>query len=218
MSPLARALVLTLILALYTVVGLGVPAAAGPIHGFAVKGGLYKGGQNLTFTGTELVNTSDIWTFTGGASLEWQPKRKSSFILLTEVFYIEKNSEVSINDPALISESPEATVETSYLSVPIMGKLRTAGQDAGLYFLLGLSFDFMLDHNDVAYADSLKSFALGVQVGLGFDIPASDYFGFLLEVRYSQDISNSWDGSGDNEFGLSEVKNRGLLFLGGLRF
>ena len=109
-----------------------------------------------------------------------------------------------------ISESFKIRPEANFISVkdldqiqiPVFAEIGIADK---FNLLAGPSFGFLLDSEE-----DLKSFNLGLDFGLSYDITSQ----FLVEARYSLGLSDLAD---DNDFD-AKLKLHGLFFGVGYRF
>jgi hypothetical protein len=189
------------------------PAAGVTLEALALKGHVYRGGQDYNFRGEKIFDPDSRWTAGGAAALEWKFQRRSNFRLVTEALFWSKQIEGS---------NVDFQGGLDYLSVPLLAKLQTADERSNLYFLVGLSADFVtrrdaLRSGEVDVFEHFRDVGLGVHAGLGLDWGFSERLGGLFELRYSQDVLDAWTGPEDNPLELEGVIQRGLMLALGLR-
>ena len=143
-----------------------------------------------------------------------------SFLSLEgEVGYAQKGikDKIAITSPS----HPEGTGEfmninnrLNYLSASLMGKLKYNLNLFTPYLIAGPEYNYLLSKKiepgyEVIY-DGFKSSAVGFTIGLGSEVKLLP-INFLIEYRYSRDLTNNYESSN------IEIKNYSHSFLIGIK-
>ena len=186
------------------------------INGYGVKLGMSYANQNFDYTNDTLELDSDYLSGTcAGVFVEWL---KLPLIgVTTEVLYVQKGMKVTTarttpGDPSGVGTT-EVNNRVSYLSIPVLAKLKFGGMLLSPYIVAGPRFDVLLsyDSKEKDIYDNFKSTVVGGDIGVGGE------FSFILPVALSAEIRYSTDFDNSYQTDLLKVKNKAFLFLLGLR-
>ena len=136
-----------------------------------------------------------------------------------EVGYAQKGikDKIAITSPS----HPEGTGEfmninnrLNYLSASLMGKLKYNLKLFAPYLIAGPEYNYLLSKKiepgyEVIY-DGFKSSAVGFTIGLGSEVKLLP-INFLIEYRYSRDLTNNYESSN------IEIKNYSHSFIIGIK-
>lgn len=133
--------------------------------------------------------------------------------LHAEPMYLQKGGKIK-------EGGNEAIFKVHYFEIPILFRYNFQNDgSAKPYAMAGPSIGFLLSSKadiengpELDQKDETKSLDFGLAVGGGVKLPRGNKT-FFAEARYVLGLSNTNDESGE-----SEVKNRGLIVLGGVTF
>lgn len=175
-------------------------------------------GQDLSHQGIQFRNAHERWQPTAGLSLEWHPfgkKRRRS--LLLELLYVQKGSHF---DQSVVQGLPgeAGNRDLPTLSVPILAKVGLGGHRGGAYLLVGPSLEILLrDSRDDIY-EQFRRTNVGVYFGAGWEHTLSADLRIEAQIRFLQNLLNSFTGSPADYGGLTSAVSRGLFIVSALRF
>ena len=185
------------------------------IRDYGIKIGVASTNQNWDWAPTAgyvAASTAAHQSFEVGAFIEWFDI--PFFSVLTEVQYIRKGSDVTTTMPMTTIENPDGngqfisySTKISYLSMPILAKLRMNGGLLSPYIVAGPRFDFCLTSSGAFSASDLKTLNVGSTFGVGVESASIFPIQVGLEFRYSPDSQASYSTP------LLTVKNRSLELL-----
>jgi hypothetical protein len=114
------------------------------------------------------------------------------------------------------------SVDLSYFSVPVLAKFVTVG--GKVYVVSGVNFGFLTsaevnseegDSEPVDIKDSLRSFDLALDFGVGGQLPVGK-IKIMLEARYEQGLLNIVDETSSEGALRARVRSSGLELLAGI--
>jgi opacity protein-like surface antigen len=185
------------------------------IRGYGIKVGVASTSQNWEWAptvGVTAASTAAHQSLEVGTFIEWLDI--PLFSVLTEIQYIRKGSDVTTNVPMTTIENPDGngqfisySTEISYLSVPILAKLRMNGGLLSPYIVAGPRFDFCLTSSGAFSKSDLKTMNVGGTFGVGVESASILPIQVGLEFRYSPDSQASYSTPS------LTVKNRSLELL-----
>jgi hypothetical protein len=206
----------TLILVATAVLFVFSTSQAQLISGYGVKLGMSYANQNFDYTDKDLKLDTKYLSGTGaGVFVEWL---KLPLVgVTTEVLYVQKGMKVTAvkttaNDPSGVG-TIEVNNRVSYLSIPVLAKLKFGGMLIAPYVVAGPRFDVLLsyDSEEKVVYDNFKSTVVGGDIGVGGE------FSFILPVALSAELRYSTDFDNSYESDLLKVNNKAFLLLLGLR-
>jgi hypothetical protein len=185
------------------------------IRGYGIKVGVASTSQNWDWAPTAGVTTASTATHQSleiGAFIEWLDI--PLFSVVTEVQYIRKGSDATTNVSMTPIENPGGngqiisySTKISYLSVPILAKLRMNGGLLSPYIVAGPRFDFCLTSSGAFSSSDLKTVNVGGTFGAGVESASILPIQVGLEFRYSPDSQASYSSPS------LTIKNRSLELL-----
>jgi hypothetical protein len=185
------------------------------IRGYGLKVGVASTNQNWDWApvyGTVSTSTAAYQSLDIGAFIEWLDI--PLFSVLTEVQYIRKGSDVTsyhitpFPGSVVFNYAGYLSTRISYLSVPLLAKLRMNGGLLSPYIVAGPRFDFRLSSSNGAFSSGdLKTIDVGGTFGVGVESASILPIQVGLEFRYSPDFQASYSGPSYT------VRNRSLELL-----
>ena len=103
-----------------------------------------------------------------------------------------------------------------YLSVPMFGRVHFYEEDLTVFALFGPSLEFRLAHDADPLLDEGKDFAIGINVGFGFEYELAREKALQLQLRYYLDLTDSWDGG--ELYTVTQQRYQALMATFGFRF
>jgi opacity protein-like surface antigen len=184
------------------------------IRGYGIKIGVASTDQNWDWApgyGTVSTSTAAYQSLDIGAFIEWLDI--PFFSVVTEVQYIRKGSDVAsyqitpFPGSVVFNYAGYPSTRISYLSVPILAKLRMNGGLLSPYIVAGPRFDFCLSSSGAFSSSDLKTIDVGGTFGVGVESASILPIQVGLEFRYSPDSQASYSTPS------LTVKNRSLELL-----
>jgi hypothetical protein len=186
----------------------GIVAKAGA--GFMFSGGDYR------FDGAELLDGDTQIGAAAGVSTLWRWSRRSVWMLVLGVDYLQKGYSGTRELPGVDTEPTDIDALGEFLSIPVLGRVHFVEDKLTMYAVFGPSLEFRLSHDDDALLDEGKDFALAANVGIGFEYSLGEQLALQLEGKYMMDLTDSWDGG--DLYTVESHRNQAFLVTGGLRF
>lgn len=174
--------------------------------------GVNLGNLSLKDSGGSELNTSIYTRFAFGARAEFGVT--SPFSLLLEPMFLQRGAsdKEHIVIPGLIDTTVSTDIRMNYLELPILAKAKFGSMKAHAYVFAGPSLGIFLNGEaesggETTKADSVSTFNLSGDVGVGGSYQLQEYIYLNGDVRYSFGFLNMNDAKDG-----SEMKNRDIRF------
>lgn len=207
-----------LLLALALCVLIAAPAHALRYEGTVIRAGagfMFSDAQ-YSFDGADRLEGDTQIGATAGVGTLWRVSRKSPWMLVLGLDWVQRGYSGTRELPGFDTEPVEVDVLADYLSVPVFGRVHFVEDELTVYALFGPSLEFRLSHDEDPLLDEAKEFALGVNVGLGFEYEVAREKALQLQLRYYLDLTDTWDGG--DLYTITQQRYQGLMVTGGFRF
>ena len=142
---------------------------AAPAHALRYEGVVIKGGAGFMFSdaqysfdGEDRLEGDTQVGLTAGLSTLWRTSRKSPWMLVFGLDWIQRGYNGTRQLPVVDPEPVEVDVLANYLSVPAFGRVHFLEEDLTVYALFGPSLEFRLSHDDDALHYREKSIMQGI--------------------------------------------------------
>ena len=190
-------------------------SSASPLSAVGAKLGMTAADQELRQTIPGI--TLDFQRRAGlGAGVFGEWFRGTAFSLVTEVNYLQKGSadeQVWTDNDGTRLGTLHLRSRVSYLSLPVLAKLRYEAGRFAPYALVGPRMDVHLSHETDALGavyDDLERTVFGIDFGIGTEYSLSQRWSVLLEGRYSHDLTDAFTSA------TAHMKNRSFQAQGGV--
>ena len=197
---------------------------AAPAHALRYEGTVIRAGAGFMFSdaqysfdGADRLEGDTQVGATAGVGTLWRVSRKSPWMLVLGLDWVQRGYSGTRELPGFDPGPVEVDVLADYLSVPVFGRVHFLEDKLTVYALFGPSLEFRLSHDDDALLDEAKDFALGVNVGLGFEYEVARNRALQLQLRYYLDLTDSWNGE-DDLYTITQQRYQALMVTGGFRF
>jgi hypothetical protein len=169
------------------------------IRTFGLKIGVASTNQTWDWTTQSgiVANSTAQQGFDAGVYAEWLDMPLLS--ISTEIHYIQKGSDVKTNIMVTTEDHPDGTgqfyrysTRVSYLSIPVLAKLRLTWGSLTPFLLLGPRFDFYLSGNGPFSSRETNKDTFGGTIGGGVEIVSILPLRIGGEFRYSPTFQNSY--------------------------
>jgi hypothetical protein len=191
------------------------------IHTYGLKAGYVKAEMRSTYapqTGLDASWISPIEGFDAGVFVECFDL--PCFSLLAEAHYIQKGRTWTLKASALANNEhgyidlglQETKERVSYISFPVLAKLRIEGSTVTPFLTAGSSFEYAISFPASNFFTSFNKAEVDFICSAGLEISFGAAAKVSIECRYSQSLTNAYK----NEF--VTVDNQALEILLGLHF
>jgi opacity protein-like surface antigen len=158
------------------------------------------------------LDTESRWGVDAGVFVEWLTM--PVFSISSELHYMQKGMKLSIlltseQDPEGWGEYLTRSPRVDYLSALVLAKARLLDHGVSPYLLAGPRLDVLLQTKGDGFElvlDRFRETDVGVTVGAGIEVNASDAVALGAEFRYSPSLSDGYSS------GLT-VRNSSMEFL-----
>lgn len=189
------------------------------IRGYGLEIGTVAANQTWTYSsgGPPSFLTNDRWGLTVVGFVEILNCPNLSGIL--EAQYRQKGMSKTLSqtpewNPDWNGQSKTYYPRVDYLSIPLLVKARFEFEKAGLYFLAGPRFDFLIGEYAGSFdivMDKFRARDFGATIGAGAEYALVPALPLLVEIRYNPSFQNEFDN------GSLKIRNHSVDFLLGVR-
>jgi len=196
---------------------------AAPAHALRYEGAVVKGGAGFmfsdaqySFNGADRIDGGTQVGATAGVSTLWRTSRKSVWMLVMGLDWIQRGYNGTRELPGYDPAPVEVDVLAEFISVPVFGRVHFMEDKLTMYAIFGPSLEFRLSHDDDPLLNEGKDFALGANVGIGFEYELGRTTALQLEGRYYLDLTDSWNGG--DLYTITQQRYQSFMVTGGVRF
>jgi hypothetical protein len=158
-----------------------------------------------SFNGADRIDGDTQIGATAGVQTLWRTSRKSPWMIVLGLDWADV-------DPVPV----KVDVLADFISVPVLGRVHFVEDKLSVYAIFGASLEFRMRHDDDELLNEGKDFALGGNVGIGFEYELGRRTALVLEGKYHLDFTDSWNGG--DLYTVNSHRYQAAVVTGGVRF
>jgi hypothetical protein len=169
-----------------------------------------------SFNGADRIDGDTQIGATAGVQTLWRMSRKSPWMIVLGLDWVQRGYSGVRQLPDVDPLPVKVDVLAEFISVPVLGRVHFVEDKLSAYAIFGASLEFRIRHDDDELLNEGKDFALGGNVGIGFEYELGRRTALVLEGKYHLDFTDSWDGG--DLYTVNSHRYQAAVVTGGVRF